>query len=72
MDMQEGADGQQLRPGAEHLQQSIICIPLGLLALIAGAAIGEDSVGMPLVLIGLIVVAVGVVRLLQGLWHRVA
>ena len=72
MDMHEGADGQQLRPGAEHLRQAIICIPLGLLALIAGAAIGEDSVGMPLVLIGLLVAAVGVVRLLQGLWHRVA
>lgn len=70
--MHEGADGQELRPGAEHLRQAIVCIPLGLVALIAGAAIGEDSVGMPLVLIGLLIAGVGVVRLLQGLWHRVA
>lgn len=72
MDMHEGADGQQLRPGAEHLRQAIICLPIGLLVLVVGAAVGDESIGMPLVLVGLIVGAVGVVRLLQGLWHRVA
>lgn len=72
MDMHEGADGQQLRPGAEHLRQAIICLPIGLLVLVVGAAVGDESIGMPLVLVGLIVGAFGVVRLLQGLWHRVA
>lgn len=72
MDMHEGADGQQLRAGAEHLRQAIICLPIGVLVLVVGAAVGDESIGMPLVLVGLIVGAVGVVRLLQGLWHRVA
>ena len=74
MDMQEGADGQQLRPGAEHLRQAIICIPVALVALVLMAAL-EDSNEMLSTIAAIAAVlfgAIGVGRLAQGLWHRVA
>lgn len=62
------------RPGTEHLRQAIVCLPLGLIALVVGGIVADsdESLGMPLVLLGAIVAGVGFVRLLQGLWQRVA
>lgn len=74
MDMHEDAYDRPLRPGAEHFRQAIICLPVGLVALIVGTAVVEsnDAVGSAALLLGLVFAGIGVMRLLQGLWHRVA
>ena len=71
----EREDRSHLRPGAEHLRQAIVCLPLGLVALVAGMALVEgasESLGNAALLLGVMLTGIGVVRLLQGLWHRVA
>ena len=70
----EREDRTHLRPGAEHLRQAIVCLPLGLLALFAGMAFVEgasESLGNAMLLLGIVLTGIGAVRLLQGLWHRV-
>lgn len=66
--------GQQLRPGTKHLREAIICIPVALVALVLMAALAESNemlsaiAGIAAVLFGVL----GIGRLAQGLWHRVA
>lgn len=74
MDFEYEREPQVGRPGTEHLRQAIVCLPLGLVVLVVGGVVADtnEGVGMPLVLLGVLFAGIGVVRLLQGLWHRVA
>lgn len=62
-----------LRPGAEHLRQAIVCLPIAFMAALLAFALAEPSemlaaiATVAAILFGLI----GLVRLAQGLWQRV-
>lgn len=63
-----------LRPGAEHLRQAIVCLPVGVLALVLGMVLVEgpsEPLGNAALLVGSVAVLFGAFRLLQGLWRRV-
>lgn len=67
--------GPEERAGADELRQALIALPVGLVALLAGALISGDGLAdgasAALLLVGLIGTALGVLRLCQGLYKRV-